>query len=442
MSTESKSNPDNIVPFVFESIILQSDRTDITIDLRNVVTDIELYETLSKPYITGKMVIVDNDNLLTRMDIQGGEKILIEIKTTRPQSQKIIKTFYIEHIMFIEKTNSNTEVIGLRLLEDTMFISNLQNISRYYTGLPTDICKKIANEYLGKKFAFTSSVDKPIKVIIPNKNPIHAIEWLKSRMATELGYPYYFFSSLVTDTLLFTDLGSLINRPSMNPNKPYHFTPATFNAEIDNKTIKKHRFEVSHDLTSLIARGAIGSEVEYIDTLTNKKNNFKFDVIEDVIRPVSNELPRKQRNMMISQEYKVDNKSLNKFQNTKITVIGGSNAFKNSDNDNVISYNESKTLSEYKINAKAHALSSLLDKTPLTITVDGIEFLQGDGHFTIGNNLSIQFLNSFTNVDPSVDIIDRNKSGDYLIYSTKHMFKREKYDLTLTGVKLANMDKR
>ena len=32
------------------------------------------------------------------------------------------------------------------------------------------------------------------------------------------------------------------------------------------------------------------------------------------------------------------------------------------------------------------------------------------------------------------------KSGQYLIYATKHMFKKEKYEIQLTGVKLANMD--
>ena len=36
------------------------------------------------------------------------------------------------------------------------------------------------------------------------------------------------------------------------------------------------------------------------------------------------------------------------------------------------------------------------------------------------------------------ETIYKRKSGDYLIFATRHMFKREKYDLALTCVKLGN----
>jgi len=439
-----KTQPHNVSDFIFESIVLQSDRTDITVDLRNVVTDIEIYESLNQSYLTADLLFIDNDNLLARFDIQGGEKISIEIKVTNPLARKIKKTFYIESIEKIKKVNDNTEVISLNLVEDCFYISKLQNISRYYSGAPIDIIKKIAKEYLNRDIITTASTSKPMNVIVPNMDPITAMQWLRDTMSTDLGYPYCLFSTLFTDVLLFADLDLLLNQEAINSNTPFRRMPASLQnddpAAVD-RIIKQHRFEESNGLLDFILRGNIGSEIQYIDTLTNKKNTFNFDVIEDVIKPVSAKLPRRQRNMTISPLFEHNGKRFSKYKSKKISLIGGSNAFK-TNNEHIVSYNESKTISEYKLNAKVNAIHNILMKTPLTITISGNHFLQGDGHYTIGNNLQIEFLNSFTNTEASVDKLDRNKSGSYLIYATRHMFKKEKYDMVMTGVKLANMDQR
>ena len=439
-----RTQPHNVSDFIFETIVLESDRTDITVDLRNVVTDIEIYESLQQTYLTAEILFVDNDNLLARYDIQGGERIIIAIKTTSPQSKKIQKKFYIERIKHIEKVNDNTEVISLNLVEDCFYISKLQNISRYYSGTPVSIIKKIANEYLNKDLLTTASTDKPMNVIIPNMDPLTAMNWLKDAMTTALGYPYFLFSTLATDTLLFADLDQLVNQVSMNSNTPFRKMPATLQNDDPTavgRIIKQCKFDYSQSLLDLIRQGNIGSEIQYIDTLTNKKNTFQFDVIEDVIKPVSAKLPRKQRNMTVSPLHEHNGKRFSKYKSKKMSLIGGSNAFK-TNNQHIVSYSESKTISEYKLNAKVYAIRNLLMNSPVDITVGGNDFLEGNGHYTIGNNLQIEFLNSFTNADESVDLIDRKKSGSYLIFATRHMFKKEKYDMALTGVKLANMDQR
>ena len=57
-------------------------------------------------------------------------------------------------------------------------------------------------------------------------------------------------------------------------------------------------------------------------------------------------------------------------------------------------------------------------------------------HFTIGNNIDIQFLAPL--IDDETNRIDTKRSGKYLIYSAKHVFKKEKYDLIMTGIKMGN----
>ena len=83
-------------------------------------------------------------------------------------------------------------------------------------------------------------------------------------------------------------------------------------------------------------------------------------------------------------------------------------------------------------------MNTVLKKNPLTININGLEFLKGDFHKTVGNNISISL--QATHADAE-DKEDKKKSGDYLIYSARHMFKKtiDKYDITMNCVKIGNM---
>ena len=42
-----------------KSIILESERIEESLDLRNSVTDFDIFENLNKPYLTASMIFVD-----------------------------------------------------------------------------------------------------------------------------------------------------------------------------------------------------------------------------------------------------------------------------------------------------------------------------------------------------------------------------------------------
>ena len=76
----------------------------------------------------------------------------------------------------------------------------------------------------------------------------------------------------------------------------------------------------------------------------------------------------------------------------------------------------------------------------MTMVVAGLDFIDGDKHSTIGNNIRVEVLVS-SNPENNVGepLTDKKKSGDYLIFAAHHMFKRGiRYDLKLSCVKLAN----
>jgi len=442
-SPTSRNQPANVSDYIFDSIILESERMDFEIDLSRATTDVEIFESLDRPYLTGTLVLGDNNNLIQGVDILGGEKVTITIVGTHSTSEKIKKTFYIDEIMFSRKGGDHTEVAGFHLIEDICYISNLYNISKYYDDTSFNIIEKIAKEYLGKEIATKTTPKESNTVIIPNMEPLTAMKWIVGGMSTNEGYPFYLFSTLAADKLGLYDLGTLISNQSINDDFPFRNWQAAANSDnfkVGQRAIKDYRFEKSENLYKLINLGFFGAEYEFLDTLTNKKNNTTLDIIKDLIKPLATSLlPRDQRNPTLTPAFKHEGKSFNEYKSVKKVSIGGSNAFRTATQFKT-SYSENKTTAGYKAGVIADAMHNILQKTPLTIVVNGLEFLATPGHHTIGNNVTIEFLRSQVNTTSNDDHLDTKKSGKYLIYATKHMFKKEKYDVQITGVKLANMD--
>ena len=50
----------NATPYVFELIEIDSERLDTPIDIRSLVTDVEMFEHLDKSYMTGNIVLYDS----------------------------------------------------------------------------------------------------------------------------------------------------------------------------------------------------------------------------------------------------------------------------------------------------------------------------------------------------------------------------------------------
>lgn len=428
--------------FKFQSVSFTSPRLDLPVELNNVVTDLEIFEDLNFPYLTGRLTVVDDSGFLTDVDIVGGETIFIKIISTRKNAKSFTKTFYISGILSTTKVSDTAESHTFNLIEDIGYVSNLQNVNKSYNDQCGTIITKIAKNYLQKTVSSLSTDSQSIKVIIPNLNPIEAMMWIRDRATTVNGYPFYLFSTLTSDSIKYVDLGTMLSSPVINENIPYRYTSAPFqseNEEVQRRILTAYEQKDINNLYRYIQRGLIGAKYEYIDTVKNQRNTFQYNVAKDLFQPLITKsvLPKNQNNVMYGSRYNLNGKPFNELESRTITRIGGSSAF-----ENAKSYKESILASEYKNNVTGQAMKELLANAPITFGVFGIDFIDGDKHSTIGNNLRIHF--TYPNPDPKIDdpLIDRKKSGDYLIFATHHLFRKMgesfRHDIKMTGSKLAN----
>ena len=163
---------DRQTPYI-KSIILESERIEDSLDIRNSVTDFDIFENLNKPYLTASMVFVDTSSVLEGVDILGGETVTFIIKSLKDEeTTEIIKKFYITKIVKSIHTSDGTEVDIIHLTEDIAYISNLFNINKSYTGKRSTIISKILKNKKILSMGNNVEIDKfyPIKKDVARKN--------------------------------------------------------------------------------------------------------------------------------------------------------------------------------------------------------------------------------------------------------------------------------
>ena len=446
MSYPDQAGPERVNYFSLEKVIIESDRLPIKFDVRNVATDIDIYEHIDKPYLTASIVFIDSEGIFTGMDFVGGEKITIEIKSTRTESTSIRKVFYVTSIMNAVKINDQNEVIGLNLIEDIGYFSNLINVNKSFFGSCYKIIQNIFLENLRKDVTqLGNDIQSKFNVIVPNLNPLEAASWIKNKATDENGFPFFLYSTLVEDDIKFSSLSSLLREVSMNSYMPFTYwqTASTSdNQTAQRRTILSYTYADVENMFELINAGTVGARYTYLDTFTGNHTNFAFDVMKDALTPyLENKIDTSGTQLLPIDEKMLsfDNIPINRVQSKTITQIGSAGVFNDGTSDETKkgSYSEESNVVSYKKKAISRAIHKFLTKAPMSIVVNGYDFIDGTYNTTLGNKISINFINSAVH-SFSEDRIDPKRSGDYLIYATRHMFKKERYDLALSCVKIGN----
>ena len=461
--------------------MLQSPRISQTIDLVNMFVSCDIFEDLDKPYITADLILNDDKGWYESSDIIGGETITLIFKSNRDkidnsEVRSIKKTFYIHYVSVQHRVSEHQQILMLHLIEDVGYISNLQNVNKFYSGPGQDIIRKIAEDFLtlekpnanftgtttaAKEILYPSEVGdtKTYNVIVPNLNPLGAMKWISSSMVNENGSPFYLFSTLVGDKIVLTHLQQLIETPALNSEtQPYIFSPSTAATPDDrrsNRAIMNMKIGQSEDLFKLIKNGNVGASYTIINGAAPNATTeveFDYDLKKDTLSPyLKFHIPenKEQKNPAYSSRFTYQGTPFNELKSRNITLFGGTNPYRESAlpegrrGEFPLALGEGYDAADYKMFVIGKSFDALVKKNPITINLNGIEFINGDQHCTIGNSIHVQFQKSDdqrSRGEKTREPLDRKLSGKYLIYRARHILKREKYDMSFTMAKLTNID--
>lgn len=437
---------ESALDFIIDSVIITSGRNGREYNLGAVISEIDLFEHIDKPYITGKILFVDNARVIENLNLSGTEKIKIIIKLEEEEDSilKIEKNFYVDEIIKSVKTNDDTEVVGLSIIEDIAYLSQLIRVSKSFSGNASEIIKRVLKDYLKRDLFILSdkeySEPNPMRIVTPNLTPIEIINWVKDRSSTSNGMPFFLFSTLCDDRIRYLDLETMTKLNPLNMStREYSYAQGVPNnaGAIDKISqsymINSYNYSNNENQLFLARKGAIGSTYNFIDTLTNTVNSKKINAksLLDRLYFTPNQNIR-----TYDDKTKIDGSEMHEYDTREISQIAPTVSY----DDEVYNFYESKDINTHMFKAESRALRYFLHKSAVDINVPGRNFLYKNINKSIGNLITISFKSNEVSYDENdaINNRDRKKSGNYFIYAARHVFQGNQYTVNLSCTKLAS----
>jgi hypothetical protein len=212
---------------------------------------------------------------------------------------------------------------------------------------------------------------------------------------------------------------------------------------IDNQAylIQNYTSKSNDEIISLVKKGLLGARYFFYDPLIgipidDTYTDFNLDnTLKDLVS--KNIIGKTQNKIAFTSGYELDGVPFASLNSKVITELVTTNTY---DDTSIGNYSQAATLADHKLKIVSEALRTILTRNAIEVALPGRNFLFGQYSNTIGNQISLRFLDTATTkATPSNEEFDRKKSGDYLMYAIKHQFKKERYDVIASCVKLADI---
>lgn len=196
--------------FNYIEAVVVNETTGREIDVKHSIAELDLYEDLGNLGTSGRILIVDSQNIFQRVNMTGVETLRLQIKSE--QTGKVIKKNYVmTATLKADIVNDSTIAYVFELQEPHIFQSKIQKISKAYTGTPIQIIGNILTGILNKELdkdliKQDIPAQEAMSVVIPYLNPVAAIQWIRNRLTTEDGLPYFFYGTLRSDKIIVNSL--------------------------------------------------------------------------------------------------------------------------------------------------------------------------------------------------------------------------------------------
>jgi hypothetical protein len=449
-------------------------------DIKNIVIDIDIFESIEKPYLTGNITVINDNDLYSVFNFNGIQSIKLGFRLPEKGHKAVYKRFYIDKTIQNIKATDRESTILFHMIEDIGYVSEFININNVFEGKGSEIIRKIVMSYFDRKVVFVDEVETiepqyPIKVVVPNLTPVETMNWVLDRMTAEDGSPFYLYSTLsgsglsrdkLNTGLFLKNWQTMVNQVNRT-NSPFVYSTAETNRS--NTSIEQQMFVIqshydneSADITTLNDSGFVNSKFLFHDVNTNTTYIPGYD--EPTVNYGSNRtLPYGKRWTAkgffekglvgsrlagaVTDKYPQAGR-IPYDLNIPPTTQGDVNplisarpesrviaqVFSSATHDpKFYSYLEGRNDNDHltKINSKAIKNWSMF--SPLTFAVPGRLFLNGNVNATIGVKYRLQFISGVGEQAR----IDSHRTGDYLMYAARHVFSRDAgYTVHFTGVKL------
>ncbi len=431
--------------FVLEEFLIHSNRHEKPIDVTNSISIFQIFENINKPYLEGSFILRDDMRFYDGVKPNGTE--LCEVTITQPSMDAVpVKLFFVLQIVKgTKKVGDQVEMIDVRMIEQSAYNSAINKFSKSYSGTCEEIIQNICRDHLKIEVDLPTNptAQAPMKVCVPFMSPFEACNWILSRMSTTEGLPYFLFKTIKDKNLQLKSFNEMYDTPTWNK-LPYTFSKAhattpkagTISSEqIFN--VEKFSASSQDGIFDLITTGTIGSSHSVTDMGSGQTISFNHN-LKDTYSQLTEIglITPEQEPKVLTGAYELDGVPIEQLSSVNVHRLISNNTY--SDIGNFYQEFDEATL---KLDMTRAVLKQLLVKSSINIQVPGLPFLIDESNRTLGRNIDFTYISNKThNAESGDDMFDKNRSGKYMIYATRHIFDENgKHKTNMRAVKLGIM---
>lgn len=422
-------------------------------DVRTSVAELNIFESLDKPYLTGTVVILDDKALFDSMNFQGTERFRIKLSSADETLDTVFeRTFMMTGIERSVKSNDNgkSSMYVITLLDEHAYLSSLTRISKSFNGridkiiiklLATQMNMDVDVSYLFRGDGKESlPVQSNMKGIIPNLSPIQTIKWLIQRATTVTGSPFFAYASMHDDNLRLGNLDAMLSQKAFNSKLPYTYNPANVSSadtqsEVEKTfTIKALKTSKMGNTLKLIQEGAVSSQMSNTNLNTGQIFSQHFS-IRNTLNKLNNHGIIGEYQNVFDTEFKMDESLVDTFESQRFHTITSSGTY-----GRFKSYHDEFDATKFEKKLESKALHNTLYKNMMNVVIEGAGFIVSKA--SVGDIVNLKIVNDNTEQDRNVgedDLIDKTKSGDCIIYDTRHTFSGTQHTVSMNVCKLEKL---
>jgi len=432
-----------------DHIFLHNHMGDV-VDIKKLMVELNVYESIYKNALTGSIVIADAQNLIAKLEINGTERISFKLKTPGSIDKRSMIDASVEtgHPFHVYKITDRRQLKPGTLLYTLHFASrefmrNLRTkVSQAYTGRYDSTVLKILmdKDYLDTKkemsFEPTGNSDK---VVIPNMRPFDAINMIAKKALPEKsdGVGYYYYET--TKGLYFRSWENMVSvRGSYDRpiKQEFYYMPMNVDdlsikdkINHDYKSVESYRFLNNfHDVAANTLQGTYGHKVishnlfdkSYKETSYNYHNEYANTVHTEV----ANEKSTRERYAISGSVVDEDGKNMSQYNESRVSLQSTTQFLHDTAAGG---YGLDVRQDGPKLAEEVSQRSQVINGTALHMVVKGQTYLE-PGDLIKFNLLSVDEKNPDGKQDPQY-------SGKYVITKIRHQVNDTKYTMAIEAAK-------
>jgi hypothetical protein len=442
MSTQNQNQSQyKITQAYITSEVMGGDDESNRIHVNSNIIELVFFESLEKPYISGQVAITDDQGFVDGISFSGSERLFIEIASEDKTLVPVMTRFFImTSIDQVVKSNDagQASVYLFTLMDEHAFLSKSKKISRTVTDTIEKEITKICGQDLNKDVDLSylhPSIQNNIKVLIPYMHPLEACDWLRDRATTVSGCPLFLYASIHDTNMRLGSLDKMLEQTTWNSELPYLYSPSNVK-KTENKSPIHRTFQIQtmraaklQNTLKQMMSGGVGSTYNNTNLGTGQISSERFDITDALANLTkTGVIKENQEQNVYPTNFKMDDKLVNKMDAKifhQITSTGTYGTFK--------SYHDEMKPSSFTNKVTNRSIRNMLYKNMFEVTVPGAGFIVSKA--SVGDMVRIETISDDGDSKTSISF-DQLRTGDFLIYNTRHTFKNTRHDVVMTVCKL------